>query len=118
MGGKSVCWSLDGAVVRSIEHLLDYSNGEAHHTSDQPGVYDRNGLSQPQDVVESWAVTWSQHGNALQPSHEAGTGLELGIEWYGDVLRAKLVSLCLPKRLLVAYRDKVLEQIEELQSRL
>jgi hypothetical protein len=44
--------------------------------------------------------------------------LGLDVEWYRDVLRAKLVSLRLPKRLLVAYKEKALAQIEELQSRL
>jgi hypothetical protein len=111
---KALVGHLLGLWYDPFEHLLDYSSGEAHYTSDQPGEYDRNGLDQPQDVVEYWAVHWSEHGNAHQPPHEAGTLLGLGVEWYRDVLRAKLVSLCLPKRLLVAYRDGVLAQIEEL----
>jgi hypothetical protein len=111
---KALVGHLLGLWYDPFEHLLDYGSGEAHHTSDQPGVYDRNDLGQPQEVVEYWAVTWSQYGNAHQPSHEAGTGLGLDVEWYRDVLRAKLVSLRLPKRLLVVYRDKVLTQIEEL----
>ena len=38
--------------------------------------------------------------------------MDLDVNWYRDVLRAKLVSLKIPKKLLVAYRDKVLEKIE------
>jgi hypothetical protein len=48
-----------------------------------------------------------------QPAHKAGIGLDLGIEWYRDVLRAKLVSLHLPKRLLVAYKEKLLGSLNE-----
>ena len=33
-------------------------------------------------------------------------GLDLGVEWYRDLLRAKLVSLRIPKRLLLAYKAK------------
>jgi hypothetical protein len=45
-------------------------------------------------VASSWRLTvsgtaWSQNDNDHQPTHEAGTGLDLGLEWYRDVLRAK-----------------------------
>jgi len=69
-----------------------------------------------QEVVEYWAETWSQHGNHHEPSHEAGTGLDLGVDWYRDILRAKLVSLRIPKRLLVAYRDEVLRVIRQFEE--
>ncbi|HRQ42589.1 MAG TPA: hypothetical protein PLD25_32130 [Chloroflexota bacterium] len=98
-----------------FEHLLDYTSGEARFTADQPGEFDRADLTEPQEVVEYWAVTWSQHDNAHEPAHEAGTGLDLGIEWYRDVLRARLVSLRLPKRLLIAYKEQTLARFEELE---
>ena len=74
-------------------HLLDYTSGEATCTHDQPGEFDRNGIDEPQDVVEYWALDWSKHGNSHEPPHRAGSGLGLGAAWYRDVLRAKMVSL-------------------------
>ena len=109
---KAFVGHLLGLWYDPFEHLLDYSSGEATTTLDQPGEFDRNGLDEPQDVVESWAMSWSKHSNAHTPSHEAGTGLDLDAGWYCDMLRAKLVSLRLPKRLLIAYRDQVLAGIE------
>ena len=53
-----------------FEHLLDYTSGEATCSQDQPGQFDRNGLDEPQEVVEYWAVDWSKHGNAT--SHRTG----------------------------------------------
>jgi len=73
-------------------------------------------VDEPQEVVEYWAEKWSQHGNHHEPSHEAGTGLDLGVDWYRDILRAKLVSLRIPKRLLVAYRDEVLRVIRQFEE--
>ena len=49
------------------------------------------------------------------PSHEAGTGLDLDVSWYRDILRSKLVSLRIPKRLLLAYRDRILEANEQVE---
>lgn len=98
--------------------MLDYSSGEATATFDQPGEFDRNGLDEPQDVVEYWATSWTLYPNAHSPSHEAGTGLHLDAAWYRDILRAKLVSLRLPKRLLVAYKDQVLTQIQDWEREL
>jgi hypothetical protein len=60
-------------------------------------------------VVEYWAVEWSRHGNSHQPSHQAGSGPGLGVAWYRDVLRATLVSLRLPRRLLLEYKEKNLQ---------
>ncbi len=99
-----------------FEHMLDYSSGEATATLDQPGEFDRNGLDEPQDVVEYWATRWSVHAKMHRPSHEAGTGLELDSAWYRDILRAKLVSLRLPERLLIAYKDPVLARIQAWES--
>jgi hypothetical protein len=42
--------------------------------------------------------------------------LELDTAWYRDILRAKLVSMRIPKRLLLAYRDQVLAVIRRLES--
>jgi hypothetical protein len=109
---KALVGHLLGLWYDPFEHMLDYTSGEAVHTQDQPGEFDRNGLDEPQDVVEYWAEAWSQHNNAHDPAHKAGTGLELGIEWYRDVLRAKLVSLRLPKRLLTTYKKRLLETIQ------
>lgn len=100
------------------DKVLDYASGEARVTADQPGLFERGSLTDPQDVGEYWAVTWSQNDNAHQPAHEAGTGLDLGVEWHRDVLRAKLVSLRLPKRLLIAYKEQTVAQIEKLEMML
>lgn len=99
-----------------FEHMLDYTSGEAEFTQDQPGTFDRNDLDAPQEVVEYWAKIWSENGKFHDPPHEAGTGLNLDVDWYRDILRAKLVSLRIPKRLLVTYRDKVLEKIEKMEE--
>jgi hypothetical protein len=89
--------------------MLDYSSGESTCSTDQPGQFDRNGLDEPQDVVEYWAVDWSQNGKRHEPPHRAGSGLGLSVGWYRDVLRAKLVSLRLPVRLLLEYKEKVVQ---------
>jgi hypothetical protein len=69
-----------------------------------------------QEVVEYWAEQWSKNDQNHQPPHEAGTGLEIDTAWYRDILRAKLVSMHIPKRLLLAYRDQVLAVIRRLES--
>lgn len=93
-----------------FEHILDYTSGEAKYSKDQPGTFDRNSLDEPQDVVEYWATRWSENDKSHSPPHEAGTGLGLDVDWYRDVLRSKLVSIKLPKRLLIAYKDKMIER--------
>jgi hypothetical protein len=91
----------------AFEHMLDYSNGKPTCTQDQPGQFDRKSLDEPQDVVEYWAVEWSRHGEYHTPAQQAGSGLGLSAEWYRDVLRAKLVSLRLPRRLLLEYKERI-----------
>ncbi|MBI3303141.1 MAG: hypothetical protein HYZ72_13830 [Deltaproteobacteria bacterium] len=113
---KAFVGHLLGLWYDPFEHMLDYTSGEARYSPDQPGEFDRNGLDEPQEVVEYWAERWSTNDKMHAPPHEAGTGLGLDVEWYRDVLRAKLVSLRLPKRLLIAYKERVLEQIRELES--
>jgi len=113
---KAFVGHLLGLWYDPFEHMLDYTSGEAKLTEDQPGEFDRNSLDEPQEVVEYWAETWSQHGNHHKPSHEAGKGLNLGVDWHRDVLRAKLVSLRVPKRLLLAYRDEVLRVIRQFEE--
>jgi len=113
---KAFVGHLLGLWYDPFEHILDYTTGEARHSEDQPGQFDRNGLDEPQEVVEYWAERWSKNDQNHQPSHEAGTGLELDIAWYRDILRAKLVSMRIPKRLLLAYRDEVLAVIRRLES--
>jgi hypothetical protein len=113
---KALVGHLLGLWYDPFEHMLDYTSGQACYTPDQPGQFDSNGLDEPQEVVEYWAEFWSQNDNAHQPTHKAGTGLTFGIEWYRDVLRAKLVSLKLPKRLLLTYRQQLLECIEKAQA--
>ena len=115
---KAFVGHLLGLWYDPFEHVLDYSSGESVYSHDQPGEYDRNGLDEPQEVVEYWAREWSRNGNHHSPSHTAGTGLGLGVEWYRDVLRAKLVSLKLPRRLLVAYRDQMLARLGGTESEL
>lgn len=115
---KAFVGHLLGLWYDPFEHLLDYTSGEATCSPDQPGQFDCNDLEEPQDVVEYWAVLWNKHTNHHQPPHEAGLGLDLGVEWYRDLLRAKLVSLQLPKRLLVAYKEKWLKRSAELEEAL
>jgi hypothetical protein len=91
-----------------FEHMLAYSSGEATCTQDQPGQFDRNPLDEPQDVVEYWAVEWSRNGKYHGPAHQAGSSLGLSAAWYRDVLRAKLVSLRLPRRLLLDYKERIM----------
>ena len=66
------------------------------------------------DLVEYWALDWSKHGNSHEPPHRAGSGLGLGIAWYRDVLRAKMVSLRLPRRLLVEYKQEIVTRIADI----
>ncbi len=109
---KAFVGHLLGLWYDPFEHMLDYTSGEARYSEDQPpGQFDRNELSEPQEVVEYWAETWSKTSDAHQPAHEAGIGLALDVTWYRDVLRAKLVSLRLPKRLVLAYREQVLARV-------
>ncbi len=111
---KAFVGHLLGLWYDPFEHILDYGSGEAQASADQPGEFDRNALDEPQDVVEYWAVEWSKNDNAHEPPHEAGTGLGLSVDWYRDVLRAKLVSIKLPKRLLVEYKERLLGRLREL----
>jgi hypothetical protein len=107
---KAFVGHLLGLWYDPFEHLLDYSSGEAKLSLDQPGEFDRNALDEPQEVVEYWAESWSKNDKGHVPSHLAGTGLGLGVDWYRDVLRAKLVSLRLPRRLLLQYKEKVMSK--------
>jgi hypothetical protein len=107
---KAFVGHLLGLWYDPFEHLLDYTGGEATCSQDQPGQFDRNGLDEPQEVVEYWAVDWSRHGKGHEPSQRAGSGLDLSVAWYRDVLRAKFVSLRLPRRLLMEYKEKVLSR--------
>ncbi len=112
---KKLAGHLLGLWYDPFEHLLDYVSGSATYSPDQPGKFDANFLAEPQDVVEYWAVSWSKNNEIHQPTHDAGTGLGLDVEWYRDVLRAKLVSLRLPKRLILAYKEKILEELSRYQ---
>ncbi len=112
-GAKALVGHLLGLWYDPFEHLLDYTSGEAACSDDQPGSFDCNNLDEPQEVVEFWAVEWSKHGKSHEPSHLAGAGLGLNVAWYRDILRAKLVSLCLPRRLLLEYKDKVIHAYDQ-----
>jgi hypothetical protein len=111
---KAFVGHLLGLWYDPFEHMLDHGSGEATSSRDQPGHFDRNGLDEPQDVVEYWAVAWSKNQNCHEPTHLAGTGLALDVDWYRDVLRAKLVSLRLPRRLILEYKAKLTDVIETL----
>lgn len=110
---KAFVGHLLGLWYDPFEHMLDYFGG-ATHSRDQPGQVNGGGLNQPQDVVEYWAVDWSKNGKCSEPPHGAGTGLGLDVGWYRDVLRAKLVSLRLPRRLLLEYKEKHNLRLKEL----
>ena len=88
MEAKAFVGHLLGLWYDPFEHLLDYTSGRGCSTGDQPGQFDRNGLDEPQDVVEYWAVDWSKHGKYHEPPHRAGSGLGLSVAWYRDVLGA------------------------------
>jgi hypothetical protein len=112
---KAFVGHLLGLWYDPFEHMLDYNSGDAKFTRDQPGNFNvLNPLTEPQDVVEYWAETWSKNSVFHEPEHEAGIELGLEIGWYRDVLRAKLVSLRLPKRLLVAYRENFVANLRAL----
>jgi len=113
---KAFVGHLLGLWYDPFEHMLDYTSGEAIFSEDQPGVFDRNDLDGPQDVVEFWAKIWSENDKFYKPPHEAGTGLGLDVSWYRDILRAKLVSLRIPKRVLVAYRDRIFGEIQRMEA--
>jgi hypothetical protein len=73
-------------------------------------VFDRNDLAEPQDVVQYWAQVWSKNDNAHESSQLADTGVGLGglgVDWYGAVLWAKLVSIRPPQRLLSDCRARL-----------
>ena len=105
---KKFVGHLLGLWYDPFEHMLDYVSGDSTFSSEQPGKFDANYLDEPQDVVEYWSVVWSKNNEIHTPTHDAGTGLGLNVDWYRDVLRAKLVSLRLPKRLLIAYKERFL----------
>lgn len=110
---KAFVGHLLGLWFDPFEHTLDYFGG-AKVTLDQPGTFKSGGLREPLDVVEYWATTWVEKGSFDSPTHEAGTGLGLGPDWYRDILRSKLVSIRLPKRLLVEYREALKKQLSEM----
>jgi hypothetical protein len=112
---KAFVGHLLGLWYDPFEHMLDYDSGDVKFTRDQPGEFDvLNPLTEPQDVVGYWAETWSENSVFYKPSHEAGIGLRLDVEWYRDVLRAKLVPLRLPERLLVLYKENFLDELRAL----
>jgi hypothetical protein len=100
---KAFVGHLLGLWYDPFEHVLDYW-GDAKATKDQPGKFTGD-LDGAQDVVEYWTTMWAEKGKEESPTHQAGTGLGLGPDWYRDVLRSKLVSIRLPKRLMVEYRE-------------
>jgi hypothetical protein len=114
---KAFIGHLLGLWYDPFEHMLDYMSGQATCSEDQPGQFACNELEQPQDVVEYWAVDWSKNGRCSEPPHRAGTGLGMDVGWYRDVLRAKLVSLKLPRRLLLEYKGKYSLRIKERELR-
>ena len=113
---KAFAGHLLGLWYDPFEHMLDYSSGSARFSADQPGHFECNELDKAQEVVEYWAKTWTENSNGYEPAHKAGIGLELGIDWYRDVLRAKLVSICLPERLLIAYRNAFKEKMHQIEQ--
>ena len=109
---KAFVGHLLGLWYDPFEHMLDYNSGDAKHSKDQAGSFSCNDLDEPQDVVEYWAERWAKNSKEHAPTEDSGTGLGLDVTWYRDVLRSKLVSIRLPKRLVVAYRDEALKRME------
>ncbi|NIR50106.1 hypothetical protein GWO43_16505 [candidate division KSB1 bacterium] len=78
---KAFVGHLLGLWYDPFEHLLDYASGESKFSQDQPGIFDHNDLDAPQDVVEYWAKKWTENDSYHTPPHEAGTGLNLDVNW-------------------------------------
>src|SRR5260370_17488372 len=55
-GAKAFVGHLLGLWYDPFEHMLDYGSGEGASSRDQPGHFHRNGLDEPQGVVEFLAV--------------------------------------------------------------
>lgn len=84
-------------------HLITHWSDEYEHALDYQGEAEDIGNDEYIDVVSHWAERWCQAEwpETLQERMSA--------EWYRDILRAKLLTIALPKRLLVAYRNRCRE---------
>jgi len=87
-------------------HLITHWADEYEHTLDRES--DEENEDKGIDVVDYWGKHWSQAKwpETLQERMSA--------DWYTDILRAKLLTIALPKRLLIEYRDKCLEKERKL----
>jgi hypothetical protein len=100
---------LGGNRRRLASQLISHWTGDHLHTlldyfgpDDQEDLY--SGLdTDPLDIQENTMDMWDYQDLA-------GEGLEA--EWYRDVLRAKLVSIKLPKRLIEQYVKTTLNKME------
>lgn len=101
---------LGGNRRKFASQLISHWTGELSTLLDYFGPDDEEndlytGLDTDQfDVQESLPELWEYH-------ELAGDGLEA--EWYRDVLRAKLVSVRLPKRLIDNYVKITLKNMEK-----
>ena len=59
------------------------------------------------DLVEYWAARFEPAREQPSATSPGRFRVGLGIAWYRDVLRAKMVSLRLPRRLLVEYKQEI-----------
>ena len=84
-------------------HLITQWRDEYEHALDNHEHAGETGNDEFIDVANYWAEHFSQ---ADWPE----TILErMSAHWYGDVYRAKLLTIALPKRLLVEYRNRCCE---------
>lgn len=83
-------------------HLITHWSDEYEHTLDCEGEAEEED-DESIDVVSYWGERWSQARwpETLQE--------QMSAEWYRDILKAKLLTIALPRRLLVEYRDKCRE---------
>ncbi len=93
-----------------MEHLLDSNSPYNSCTDNQPGgPYNCNGLFEPQDIVEYICVKYANDSDS--------NGKDFSPQWHKDILRAKLVSLRIPEKLLREYVEsynKIVESIPTL----
>jgi hypothetical protein len=93
-------------LATDSRHIQPYSAGYFHD------LFISNGLNAPK-VSSIIGLSHGARPNRMdQPGRKAGISLDLGIEWYRDVLQAKLVSLRLPRRLLIYYKEKLLGSLD------
>jgi len=85
-------------------HLITHWSDEYEHALDyESDAENTDNINECIEVVTYWGERWSQAKwpKTLQE--------QMSANWYRDILRAKLLTIALPRRLLLEYRDKCRE---------